>query len=569
MISLRSLGLPAYGKELRRLREVLSILASYGLEEGIASLELGPAARFVPRRRAAEAAHRSRPERIRLAIEELGPAAIKIGQILSTRPDLVGRETASELERLQVDVPPTPYAQVREVLEAELGEPPEAVFAALAETPLASASIGQVHAATLKDGRRVVVKVQHPGIQETVRTDLRLLRELARQAERSPDLARYQPTALVQEFRRVLLRELDFHSEARNMLEIGERFADRKDVVIPAPVLGLTTERILTMERIDGISLADAPALRASDVDLDAIVERGAEAYLQMIFHDGVYHADPHPGNLIVTPEGALGILDFGMVGRLDVRLQEDFEELVMALFFRDGEAMTALILRTGQVPPTLDHGALGQDAADFVATYAPRQLDQFDLTGAFNAMFDLVRRHDITLPARIALLLKVLVILEGTGRKLSPSFNLTEILRRERTRMFLDRIQPGRTLRRARRAGGDVLRLLEFMPTAIEDVFELLRRGEIGVRVDLSGLEPSINRVVMGILVAAIFLGSSLLMAMEVRPLIFDSISLPGLIGYVIGLYFALRVLLAIQRSGQLADKRKGKGKGRGRRRG
>lgn len=562
MISVRALGLPRYRQDFRRLREILAILATYGLEEGLASIDLGPAGRLVPKRRAEMAADRSRPERIRLAILELGPAAIKIGQILSTRPDLVGLQTATELEQLQVNVPPTPFEQVRQILEEELGESPEEVFAELEEEPLASASIGQVHRAVLRDGRRVVVKVQHPGIEETIRTDLRILRELARRAERVPEYARYQPSALVQEFRRLLLRELDFLTEARNMAEIRSNFGTRPGLVIPEPILDATTERVLTMECIEGISLTHRGALLSADVDLDGIVRRGADAYLEMIFRHGVYHADPHPGNLIVTPDGDLGILDFGMVGRLDLRLQEDFEELVMSLFFRDGEALTALILRTGHTPPTLDLGALGQDVADFVATYAPRQLDQFDLTGAFNAMFDLVRRHEITLPARIALLLKVLVILEGTGRKLSPSFNLTEVLQGQRTRMFVERLQPGRYLRRARRAGGDVLRLLEIMPTAVSDVFDLVRRGEIGVRVDLSGLEPSINRVVMGILVASVFLGSSLLMAMDARPLIFGSVSIPGLIGYVIGLYYALKILIAIQRSGQLGQKRKKDGK-------
>ena len=370
-------------------------------------------------------------ERVRLAFTELGTTFIKLGQVLSTRPDLVGPEMARELAHLQTDAPADPPETVRATIEAEFGKPLDTLFAQFEDAPLASASIAQVHRARLHTGEDVVVKVQHAGIADKIMPDLDILAGLAELAEKhSAQVRPYQPSAVVRQFRRTLLRELDFTFERRNLEEFADHFAEDATVHFPRAYPRSSTRRVLTMERLDGILGTDSAALAASGADLNEFARRGATMYLQMIFRDAFYHADPHPGNLMLLPGGVVGVLDCGMVGRLDEELAEAIEDMLMAVVNPSSADLAEILLRLGSAPPGTPRDQLRADVTDFVADYTRQSIQDMDLGGALNSLFEIIRRYNITLPAPLSLLLRTLVELEGTAQQLSPEFSLAEVIR-------------------------------------------------------------------------------------------------------------------------------------------
>lgn len=569
---MRIASLPQSFRNARRATEIVSVLSKYGLADWISQLPLDSLGlgfiKGMLRAPDGEAlARHTREARIRLAMTELGPTFIKLGQILSTRPDLAGVELAGELKQLQADVPADPPATVRKIVEEELGEPIEAIFADFNDQPLASASIGQVHRARLHSGEQVVVKVQHAGIEKKVREDLEVLSMLAHLAARLPDLEQYRPVETVAEFQRALRRELDFGREERNLLHFANQLADNPNVCIPRPFSDLCTPRVLTMQCLEGIKLSQPEQLKTAGYDLAELARNGAELYLKMIFANGYFHADPHPGNIIILPGNQLGLLDFGMVGRIDERLREDIEEMLLDIINRDAQHLTSLIMRVGQVPDELDESALSSDVADFVALYGTQKLSEFDLSGALNEMVELIRRYRIILPAQAAMLFKTLVMLEGTSQLLNPEFSLMEIMKPLQREIILRRLSPARHFRRMRRVVSELEHLAEVMPRRILDILKQIQTGKFDVHLDHRRLGPSVNRLVLGLIVSALFLGSSLMLSMEVPPVLFQDewylkqwwmfgmhrLSLLGLFGCFGSLVLGLRLLFAIGKSGHL----------------
>src|SRR5438105_7315172 len=312
---------PKLARNLGRVAEIVRVLARYGLADWVARVDARLLHRLVRGTAIAPLADASHEARIRLVLTALGTTFIKFGQMLSTRRDLVGPALADELAQLQANVPADPFAVTKTTVELELKKPLAELFAAFDEDPLASASIGQCHAATLPDGRRVVVKVQHPDISTKIHSDLAILAELARLAEEYlSELRPYRPVAVAAEFQRVLLRELDFRRELRHLQLFNRQFARDDGIKFPVPIPELSTSRVLTMERLDGLPLTQVKDFAAVGSDPNELARRGARAFLDMIFRDGFYHADPHPGNVLVLPGGRIGLLDAGMVGRVDDR---------------------------------------------------------------------------------------------------------------------------------------------------------------------------------------------------------------------------------------------------------
>ena len=329
------------------------------------------------------------------------------------------------------------------LIETELGRPVEELFAEFEPQAMASASIGQVHRARLHSGEAVVVKVLHADIEKKVAVDMDILAGLAQMAEMLPEFRNYRPAAIAAEFQRAMRRELDFGREERNIQQFAHDFRDDPTVHIPRTYPALSSRRVLTMELLDGIKLSESDRLAAAGIDLDEVARRGAAICLKMIFDHGFYHADPHPGNLLVMDDCRIGLLDCGMVGRIDERLHESVGEMLVALSNLDAEHMTAMILRLGKTPADLDRAALSLDVADFLSYYASQSLDKFDLSGALNEMMEQIRRYHIMLPARIIMLLKALVTLEGTARLVSPKFSLVEMIQPYRRKLFWRRFSP------------------------------------------------------------------------------------------------------------------------------
>jgi len=547
--------IPQIYRHVNRWREILSVLSKYGLAGWLSRYEFEFAKDLFKDRDGHALARQSRESRIRMALTELGPTFIKLGQVLSTRPDLVGVALADELTKLQADVPADPPQEVRTTIEQELGRPVEMLFDEFQDEPLASASIGQVHAACLHDGRRVVVKVLHTGIVQRVEVDLEIMMGLAQLAEKLPELANFRPHAIVAEFQRVLSRELEFSREQRNIQEFRRVYQDDETVRIPEVYPELSTERVLTMEMLIGIKLADHAQLAAMGCDLREVARRGADLYLRMIFEEGFYHADPHPGNVLVMPGNVIGLLDFGMVGRIDEQLREDIEEMFLALTSGDATHLTTVIVRVGTPPLGLDFASLTIDVTDFVSHYANLPVDKLELGMMLNELTEIIRRYQIMLPARVAMLLKVFVMLEGTARLLDPHFSLLEVMKPHQRKMLMRRLSPKRQLKKVRRLYSELQHLAEVLPRRLLDLLQQVETGKFDVHLDHRGLEPSVNRLVAGMLASALFLGSSLLLSRQVLPI--WGVSVPGLAGCIASVMMGLRVFWAIRKSGHLDRKK------------
>ena len=512
-----------------RSREIARILARHGLGylAGVIGVE-----RFLPFHKgllghARRAAPYTRPEHLRLALEELGVAFIKLGQILSTRADLLPPAYQTELAKLQDAAPPVAIEAVLATLEAELGRPVDAVFAHFDQEPLATGSIGQAHAATLADGTEVVVKVRRPRVVEQVEADLALLQNLAVTASRRSELAdRYDVVGLAQEFAQTLRAELDYVQEGRNAERFAANFAGDPDVHIPRVFWETTSARVLTLERIRGIKISDLAALDAAGIDRKALAERAARVVLKMVFEDGFFHADPHPGNFFIESGGRIGLIDFGMVGEVDERLQDRLANLLLAIAAEDADQLVDAMLGLGVARGRVDRVDLRRDLARLLARYAGRPLGELAVGALVSEALTVVRRHQLQLPPNLALLLKTVVMNEGMGARLDPSFTLGSVLAPYAEQLLWRRFAPDRLARRLGRSAVEAVRLGTELPAQLRRLLGELERGgmEIGVRPAelepvLRRLERLVNRVVLGILTAAFIVGLAMLMAVYHPP--------------------------------------------------
>lgn len=537
----------------KRFNEIVRTLAKYGLadwvrdwnpefvkdqfrtEEGSAVADLEPKVR------------------LRRALTELGTTFIKLGQSLSTRADMVGPEVAKELEELQSGTPPDAPELVQATILSELGAPPEKLFAEFETEAMASASIGQVHAARLFSGQTVVVKLQHHGIEEVVQQDLEILAALAEIAERhSPELALVQPRAFTAEFRRTILRELDFTIERRSLDLFARNFERDEAVHFPIAYPEQSSKRVLTMERLEGFSVRETERFAEENIDSRDVARVGATAYLDMIFRDGLYHADPHPGNIMVLAGGVVGFLDCGMVGRLDDRMREQFENLLMAAVDQDGERLTQYVLQVGKGPPDLDRQALEAEISDFAAEFTGVDLTDFDMAATIERGTEIVRNFRIVIKPSISMLLKALAMLEGTSRLLDRSFNLAELLQPYYAKIISRRFAPKKLLSHLQRSFRDWQRLLDMLPRELVEILGKVQQGTIRVSLEHRRLEATVNRLVYGVVVAALFLGSALLLSQSVPPLVWG-VSVLGGAGVAIAGVLCYRLLRAIGRSGGL----------------
>ncbi len=535
----------------RRLSEILAVFGRYGLADWLAKIPLDAIRGSLVSPDGESIHDLSHEARGRLALTELGTTFVKLGQMLGTRPDLLSPAQAEELAKLQSHLPADPSDRARALVEAELGEPVERLFGCFENQPIASASIGQVHRAWLPDGTAVVVKVQHEGIEEPILRDLDLMDALAELLQQHVPAARnYQPVAMVRDFRRSLMRELDFHAERRNLEGFARDFADNRDVRFPLVYPSLCSKRVLTMEYLDGIPGTDLERLQGSGANLEALSKNAATLFLEMVFRNGFYHADPHPGNFLLLPGGILGVIDCGMVGRMDDVFREDFEELLLAVVQRDSEWLTTVVLRLVQVPPDLDREALRADLADFFGELTGQPVEEFDLGGVLLRFVDTVRRHRLVLPSAAALLLRTFVLLEGTAKRLSPDFSLAELLADYRKRNFAARFFSPRLLAKIQFAFRDWERLLIALPGNVAVILNRLRQETFEIHLVHTGLERTVNRMIVGILTAALLVSSSMLLSRGATGDLFGRVlTVIGAAGLVAAGVMGIRLVLEIYR--------------------
>ncbi len=573
-------AIPQLYRNIQRWREILRVLQRYGLADWLSRFESMPFRNLFKDRGGIPLAQYSREQRVRMALTELGPTFIKFGQVLAARPDLVGPKLGDELKRLRSNVPAEPIETVQRTLRAEWGDRYDGFLQSIEAEPLAAASIGQVHRAVLRDGRRVVIKIQRAEIERTMLRDIDVLGGLADLAERLDAFSAWGPREMVRQLSPMLLRELDFNRERQQLEHFHALLAERNhEVVVPQPIEGLCTRRVLVMDELLGQPLADvissshafaltpqapesgtlSPVLATSE--RERLAKTIASVYLGMLFDEGLFHADPHPGNLVLLDDGRLGILDFGMVGRIDESLRENIEDMLMAVATGDENRLTRLIRRVGDAPPTLDESGLSIDVADFIATYGRQRLGSFDLAGALNALSELLHRHAIKLPNQSALLLKMLISLEGTLKELGARFDSLDVVKSFVRRSMVRRLSPRRRIRQARRIYLEAENFLEAVPDELIGLLRTARLGEIRINLEHRRIGPTVNRLVLGIMASAVFLGSSLMLAFKVPPVLFpqatslgiERLSMIGLLGVVGSIAVMLRLILAINRSGHL----------------
>lgn len=444
----------------KRYREIASALARHGL--GVISTRTG-LGWLVPFHRGWLGHVRrdlpySTAEHVRLALEEIGTTGIKLGQVLSTRPDLVPPELEEELEKLRDRVQPVLTDAILGAIERELGRPADKVFDTFEDDPLAAASIGQVHGATLRDGPRVVVKVRKPGIAETVETDLEILANLARRAaERDPE-ADYDVVGLADEFGRTLRSELDYVREGRNADRLRAILAEDPRVAVPEIHWPLTRSGVLVMQRMEGTRIGDFEVLDARGLDRAAIARTSADALMRQVFHAGFFHADPHPGNFLVDEGGRIAVLDFGMVGRLDDDTRRSLVELLLATVRQDPDAMMLAFQTLGILGPRGAPGSLRGDLRRFLDDYYGLSVDQFDLGSYLRDLLSVVRQNRLVLPSELALVLKTVGMSEGLWRQLDPTFNAASAAERYAHEVAAELSSPALL---ARRAVENALRLI------------------------------------------------------------------------------------------------------------
>ena len=480
----------------RRQRQIAEVLVRYEMGH---LLELVGLERFVSveRRLLRRGPTHTRPESLRLALEELGPTFIKLGQILSTRADLLPADVQAELAKLQDDTIRVESDVIEEIISNELGAAPTEVFASFDREPLAAASIGQVHAATLHDGTEVVVKVRRPAAAEDVELDLEILRNLAaRASQRWEEAEKYDLNGLATDFANLLRAELDYLQEASNAERFAANFTADPGVHIPSVYRDLTTSRIITLERITGTKISDLPGLDASGVNRATLAERLATTVAQMVLVDGFYHGDPHPGNLFVESGGRIGIVDFGRVGRLDDDLRSQLSRLLIALINNDAERLTAalLALRVSRAP--IDRGRLRGDLSELLSRYGGHPIDDVPIGAAITAVLGIVRRHNLVMPPDVALLFAVLVMDESLTGELDPDFRFERALRPYVGRLLESRLSPRILARRAEQFGTEFVELAGELPGELHRLLEAVGDGGFEVHLRTDELKPLVRRV-------------------------------------------------------------------------
>ena len=556
-------GTLSAARDLSRLREISSVLIRHGLGDlvrrtGLASA-LERAGQILHWSEAGKSAEIEPQERFRRSLEELGPTFVKLGQVLSTRPDLLSPSWITELERLHSEVAPISFDELLPEIEKALGRSPFNIFADVEREPYAAASIAQVHRAKLPCGTPVVLKIRRPGISAKIAADLRLLDHLANLIEHEiPEARRYAPVQVVAQFRRSLERELDLAVEARHVDRFARNFASEPHILIPKVYWDFTSSLMNVQEYVAGIRGTDLSAIAAADLDRKVLAARGSDAVLKMILVDGFFHADPHPGNVLYLPGNRIALIDFGMVGRLSALRRSQIVDLLAGIVGQDDQAMLEVLLDW-----TSEHGVdevrLAADVGELAFDFADTELKDVRIGALLQRVAALLREHAILLPADLTLMFKALISLEGLGRQYDPEFRLVDRVQPFLGRALSERYQPVVALRRSQESLANVFGLLTTVPRDLARLVKDARRGRMRVDLDLKRLDSfgerlhnTIDRMTIGIMTASLVIGSSIVMSVGGGPTLFGIpvLTLLGLFGYLIAFFNSLWIIRAIWRS-------------------
>ena len=552
-------------RELPRLHEIASVFIRHGLGDfvhriGIAGV-LERAGAILQRSPVAEAVTLDPAQRMRMALEELGPTFVKLGQVMATRVDLFPPRWIAEFEKLHADVPPVPFEALLPELQRALGRSPFDVFRDIDANARGAASIAQVHRAKLQDGTPVVLKVRKPGVRETIEADLRLLRRVAELIESEiPEARRYRPSEIAEQFARSLEREADFVTETRNIERFAKNFAGDPHIIIPRIYPEWTSDVLLVQEHVEGIPATDMPAVERAGLDKKLLAARGVDAFLKMILLDGFFHADPHPGNVFYLPGNRLVIIDFGMVGRLSPQRRAQVLDLLGGLARMAEEPMIEVLLDWAG-DAYVDDAKLAADVNEMVFEYEGIPLKDIRVGNVIRQFAAIVRSHSIVLPSDLSLMFKTLITLEGLGRQYDPDFHITEHLTPLVRSALAERYQPNELMRRGRAAVNEFVNVVGSVPRDLARLLREARRGKTRVDLDLKRLDSfgrqldrTLDRVTVGIMTASLVIGSAIVLTVQDGPTFLGVPVLPalGMLGYVLAFLNSLWIVYGIWRSGR-----------------
>lgn len=560
MLGKRLIKLNKTYTHIKRYREILMVLLRYGYDDLIHSLKIDQYLergwRFFVKKKHDEKIPESRAERMRMVLEELGPTFVKMGQMLSTRGDLLPADILKELSHLQDQVPPFSGEEAEAILAQELECPVSEIFLSFDQEALAAGSIGQVHTAVLKDGSRVVVKVRRPKIERVLDVDIEIMHDLAHLMENNLELSGpVKPTELVDEFEDSLSRELDFKIEASNMERFQMQFESYTDVYIPRVYSEYSTQRVLVLEYVEGIKPVDPEALRNVGLNPELLARRGAQLLLTQVFVHGFFHADPHPGNMVILDGDVICFFDFGMMGRLDRQSRELFADLLISVVKRDESLTVDILLKLTHGHRLIDRPLLEREVSALIDQHLFDSMRELQWGSMLYAVLELTARHDLRIPAQFFLLIKALSQVEDLGSRLDPEFDFAGLAEPHLRQLLRRRYHPKRIAHDWYQTGNDIFYLFKDLPGEIRELLKQAKQGKVRIEFEHVGLKPlrtTLNRfsdsLSYAIVLAAMIIGSSLMVLSDVPPL-WNEIPIIGVAGFVVSGLLGFGMLRSISK--------------------
>lgn len=557
-------GLGRTYRHINRYREIITVLVKYGFGDLIARSNLEKhiafGKKFLPGGGDARIASLSRWERIRMALEELGPTFIKLGQIMSKRPGLLPQELLVELEKLEDSVPPFSEEEAKQLIEKEFDKPIAHLFKEYVSTPIASASIAQVHKAVLPDGEIVAVKVQRPGIEQVIETDIEIMLHLAASMEehiKGTDIL--NPVGIVKEFERSIRKEIDFTIEATHIERFGRNFQEETTICVPKVYRSYTTRKVLTMEFMDGIKVSNIDALLESGNDPKIIASRGATLVLKQVFEHGFFHADPHPGNIFVLDNNIICFLDFGMMGVLLPKHREYLGSIVVGIVNRDAERITKALLQFSGNNRIENIEGLEYQIFELIEQYSYIPLKSVNMGELLNKLIKLISSYKLKIVPDFYLLIKALVTIEGVGRKLDPDFDMVKHTEPFAKNLLRERLSPRKLTKDIYLSATEFSLLLRDLPSEMREIIGQIKLGQVKMGFEHKGLEPMLekhdqisNRIAFAIVLASLVIGSSLIVLSGIPPK-WDGIPIIGIVGFLGAGVMGFWLLISILRHGKM----------------